>query len=137
MREQAMIAHTDTQTACYPIEQHRGYHCGPTPEEESGEGADMKDAQENAFTPIDVPFRGHYFSTRLVRQNHSSGLSAIASVSHWLELGQVMFALKVSQLYSATREYSLYFEGTFVGLSTRHYLRAERHLRTNCGTADE
>ena len=97
----------------------------------------MKDAQENAFTPIDVPFRGHYFSTRLVRQNHSSGLSAIASVRHWLELGQVMFALKVSQLYSATREYSLYFEGAFVGLSTRHYLCAERHLGTNCGTADE
>ncbi|HMG73200.1 MAG TPA: hypothetical protein VK582_06820 [Pyrinomonadaceae bacterium] len=47
-----------------------------------------------------------------------------------------MFALKVSQLYSAIREYSLYLEGTFVGLSTGHYLRAERHLRTNCGTAD-
>jgi len=132
-----MIAHADTQTTRYPVEQYRGNHCGPAPEEESGKGANVKDAQENAFTPIDAPFRGHYFFTRPVRQNHSSSLSAFASIRHWLELGQIMFAFKVSQLNSATREYPLYFERTFVGLSTRHYLRAERHLRTNCGTADD
>jgi hypothetical protein len=68
MSEQAMITHAHAEATGDPVKQHRGNYCGPTPEPQSCESGKVKDAQENTLIPIDVPFSGHYFRTRLVRQ---------------------------------------------------------------------
>jgi hypothetical protein len=59
MSKQTVISHADSQTARDPVEHHCGNYRGPTPEPESSEGAEVEDAQENALTPIYVPFRRH------------------------------------------------------------------------------
>ncbi len=99
----------------------------------------MKDAQENALTPIDVPFGGHNFIARLVPQTDTpvSINTRLFLIRQWLELGQGMFALQVRQLNSSTRQDSFYLEGPLICFATRHYLGAKRHLHPDCGTADD